>query len=134
MKLRNTVPLLLMTILAVPAATPIGMTKLICDGELPTKYKPAAAPFTDTETPLNSTGRKGERVVSETPLAFTFAGASGAVPRMIPNSPGASPAAVPGEGLGVGVGLGLGLGLGFGVTVGTGMLLAPVKNVSVADG
>jgi hypothetical protein len=49
---------------------------------------------------------------------------------MIPNSPGAKPAAIPGEGLGVGVGVGL--GLGFGVATATGMLLAPVKNDKTA--
>jgi hypothetical protein len=48
---------------------------------------------------------------------------------MILSSPGARPAAsVAGVGLGVGVGEGVGVGLAVGDELGTGKLLAPVKN------
>src|SRR5262245_54501272 len=39
----------------------IGITKLICFVALPAKYKPAAAPFTDNDTPFNSIGNAGLR-------------------------------------------------------------------------
>ena len=67
----------------------------------------------------------------ETQVNITSDGASDAVERTMLNSPGAKPAAVPGTGLGVGVGLGVGLGAG--VAAATGILLAPVRNESVAD-
>jgi len=92
---------------------------------IPTKYKPAAPPFTATDTPFNSTGNAGLRFVSEAPVVtVTVLGARLTVERTILNSPGARPIAAPGEGLGVGVGLGVGLGTG--VAVGTAILLAPV--------
>src|SRR5215213_288899 len=46
----------------VPAASPRGTTKFICPDE--TKYRPAAAPATETVTPFNSTGSGGRRRVS----------------------------------------------------------------------
>jgi len=112
------------------------MTKLICFDELPTKYNPAAAPFTDNDTPFNSIGNAGLRSVRDAPLAVASDGASATVERTMLSSPGANPIPVPGEGLGVGVGVGVAvgeaLGVGVGVAFGTGMLLAPVKNDKAA--
>lgn len=70
---RSCVPpfnLLLTTTVATPGKVPGGTTKLICLEIFPTKYSPAAAPFTETETPLSSTGKAGRRSVSEPPLAI----------------------------------------------------------------
>jgi hypothetical protein len=135
MKLRNILPLLLMTTVAVPGGKLIGTTKFIWFGELPTKYKPAAAPLTETDTPFSSTGRKGDRDISDPPLAVTLEGAKSSEPFLIiANSPAAKPAAsVAGVGLGDGLGVGVGLGLGVGLTVGTGNMLAPVKNCNATD-
>src|ERR1700752_418756 len=125
-----------MTTFASPTAAPGGTTKLICFSALPTKYRPAAPPFTETETPLSSIGSAGERNVSEAQMfdgvghAKAFDGASAMLDRTMVNSPGATPIGAPGAGLGTGVGLGA--GLGSGVAAATGMLLAPVKNESVA--
>jgi hypothetical protein len=109
---------------------------LICWGELPTKYRPAAAPLTETETPFSSTGRGGVLVVSEPPVLCVFAGARATVEVTTVSSPGAKAGAVPGLGLGVGVGVGVGVGLavglGVGLALGTGIKLAPVKNETVA--
>src|SRR5689334_24274910 len=89
------------------------------------------------ETPLSSIGNAGLRNVSEAqPLnavhGTAFAGASETVERTILNSPGERAKGWPGTGLGVGVGVGVGLAVGAGVAAETGMLLAPVKNESVA--
>lgn len=124
--------------LPTPNPIVIGITKLICFEVLPTKYNPAAAPFTDSDTPFNSIGKAGLRKVSEAPDAVASEGASAIVERTILSSPGANPIPVPGAGLGTGVGEGVGVGdapgVGVGVAFGTGMLLAPVKNDNaVAD-
>ena len=123
--------------LPTPSASEIGTTKLICFEALLTKCKPAAAPLTDTDTPFNSIGKAGLRVVSEKPPAVASEGASATVDRTILSSPGASPIPLPGAGLGTGVGDGVGvgdaLGVGVGVAFGTGILLAPVKNDNAAD-
>jgi hypothetical protein len=133
---RITVPLLLTTTDTgvVPAPKPVGTTKSISEGELPTKYKPAAAPPTETETPFNSTGSAGLRVVSEPVVGPVFDGARSAVEVNLLNSPGASPTAVPGVELGVALGLGLGLGVGLalGFGLGTAKLLGQVKSESPA--
>jgi len=119
---------------------PMGITKSISLGEFPTKYKPAAAPSTDTETPFSSTGRNGRRFISDPVVGPVFAGARAAVEVIRLNSPAASPTAVPGVGLGLALGLGLGLGLGdgdglalgLGLGLGTARALGQVVSVSPA--
>src|SRR6266404_155325 len=121
---RITVPLLLITNVATPVDKPIGTTKSISLDAFPTKYKPAAAPLMETETPFSSIGNIGLRAVSDSPTPALSEGASATDERTMLNSPGASPPAiVPG----VGVGVGLGEGLAAGGASSTGKVLAPVK-------
>ena len=126
---RITVPLLLITNVATPADKPIGTTKSISLDAFPTKYKPAAAPLMETETPFSSIGNIGLRAVSDPPTPALSDGARATDERTMLNSPGASPPAiVPG----VGVGVGLGEGLAAGGASSTGKVLAPVKKDKVA--
>src|SRR6185295_16829381 len=120
------VPWLLTTTVLTPGDKPIGTTKLIPSaGESPTKYRPAATPPTETDTPFNSTGSTGLRAVSDPPIAVLSELASPTVDLTTLSSPGERPCGSPG--LGVGVGVGVGLAPGFALENGP-MLLAPVKN------
>ena len=125
-----------------PGTRPIGTTNVIWV-EL-TANSPHAALLIETETPFNSTGRKGERFDSEAFALLTVALVTAPkAPCATANSPAANPeGAVAGltEGLGDGLGLGdgvgltLGLGVGVGLVTGTTMKLAPVKSdIPAAD-
>jgi hypothetical protein len=103
-----------------------------------TANSPHAALLIETEIPLSSTGRFGDRFDSEAFALLTVALVTAPkVPCAAANSPAANPeGAVAGltEGLGDGLGLGdgvgltLGLGVGVGLVTGTTMKLAPVKS------